>query len=123
MEQGKKSDALEMLLKAFYLDLSGVDAQSLFLLYQEGFYIKKDLKEYFNVAVMLPSGNVAALENFQGIYDSEMIDQLYMWKLPVQICDRELFCEIIESAIYGLLERELTNKKLKIAYDKFIDGL
>jgi len=110
-------------LKAFYLDLSGVDAQSLFLLYQEGFYIKKDLKEYFNVAVMLPSGNVAALENFQGIYDSEMIDQLYMWKLPVQICDRELFCEIIESAIYGLLERELTNKKLKIAYDKFIDGL
>lgn len=123
VEQGKRSDALEMLLKVFYLDLSGVDVQSLFHLYQEGFYTKKDLKEYFNVAVMIPPGNVAALEKFQGIYDSEMIDQLYMWKLPVQICDRELFREIIESAINGLLERELTNKKLKTAYDKFIDGL
>ncbi len=81
------------------------------------------MKEYFNVAVILLSGNVAALEKFQDIYDSEMIDQLYMWKLPVQICDKKLFREIIESAIDGLVEREHANEKLKMAYDKFIDEL
>jgi hypothetical protein len=123
MEQGKRSDALEMLLKVFYLDLSGVEVQSLLHLYQERFYTKKGLREYFNVAVMLPPGNVAALEKFQDIYDSEMIDQLYMWKLPVQICDKKLFREIIESAIDGLVEREHANEKLKTAYDKFIDEL
>ncbi|MDR1770530.1 MAG: hypothetical protein LBS02_07830 [Hungatella sp.] len=52
-----------------------------------------------------------------------MINQLYMRKHPVQICDKKLFREIIESAIDGLVERELANEKLKTAYDKFIDEL
>ena len=41
----------------------------------------------------------------------------------MQICDKKLFREIIESAIDGLIEREHANEKLKTAYDKFIDEL
>lgn len=41
LEQGKRSDALEMLLKVFYLDLSGVELQSLLNLYHQNIYTKK----------------------------------------------------------------------------------
>ena len=123
MEQGKRSDALEILLKVFYLDLSGVELQPLLDLYRQNIYTKKELKEYFNVAVMLPPANVAVLEKFNDIYDSEMIDVLYMWKLPVQICDEKLFQEIIESAINGSLDEEQTTKKLRINYNKFVDRM
>jgi len=67
--------------------------------------------------------NVAVLEKFNDIYDSEMIDVLYMWKLPVQICDKKLFQEIIESAINGALDAEQTTKKLRINYNKFVDRM
>lgn len=123
MEQGKRSDALEILLKVFYLDLSGVLSQSMFNMYREKFYTKKELKEYANVALMLAPGLVAALGKFEDIYDPEMVDMLFDWKLPVQICDKELFREIIEKAIRGLLDEELANRKLKTAYNRFVDRL
>lgn len=72
---------------------------------------------------MLSPGNVAILEKFNDIYDSEMIDVLYMWKLPVQICGKMLFQEIIESAINGSLDEEQATKKLRINYNKFVDRL
>ena len=52
-----------------------------------------------------------------------MIDVLYMWKLPIQICDKELFRTIIESAVNGTFDEEQANKKLKAAYNKFVDKL
>lgn len=123
MEQGKRSDALEMLLRVLYLDMSGIQAKDMFDLYRQKFYTKKQLREYVNVAVMLAPGIINPLEKFQDIYDSEMIDILYMWKLPIQICDKELFRTIIECAVSGTYDEELANKKLKAAYNKYVDKL
>ncbi len=63
------------------------------------------------------------MEQFKDIYDPEMIDVLYMWKLPIQICDKELFQIIIESAVNGNYDEEQANRKLKAAYYKFVDKL
>lgn len=123
MEQRKRSDALEMLLRVFYLDLSGVLAQPMFNMYQEKFYTKKDLREYVNIALMLAPGLVTALGEFDDIYVPEMIDMLFDWKLPVQICDKELFREIIEKSISRSLDEEQAYRKIKNAYNRFVDKL
>lgn len=123
LEQGKRSDALEMLLKVLYLDMSGIHAKTMFDMYRQKFYTRKQLKEYADVAVMLAPGIIHPLEKFKDIYDSEMIDILYLWKLPIQICDKELFRIIIESAVEGNYDEEQANRQLKTAYYKFVDKL
>lgn len=123
LEQGKRSDALEMLLKVLYLDMSGIHAKTMFDMYRQKFYTRKQLKEYADVAVMLAPGIIHPLEKFKDIYDSEMIDILYLWKLPIQICDKELFRIIIESAVEGNYDEEQVNRQLKTAYYKFVDKL
>lgn len=123
LKQGKRSDALEMLLKVLYLDMSGIHAKDMLDLYRQKFYTKKQLKEYADVAIMLAPGIIHSLEKYKDIYDSEMIDVLYIWKLPIQICDKKLFREIIECAVNGTYDEEQANKKLKAAYNKFIDQL
>lgn len=123
MEQGKRADALEMLLRVLYLDMSGIHAKDMFELYRQKFYTKKQLKEYADVAVTLAPGIVYPLEKFRDIYDSEMIDVLYTWKLPIQICDKEMFRTIIECAVSGAYEEERVDKKLKTAYNKYVDTL
>lgn len=123
LEQGKRSDALEMLLKVLYLDMSGIHAKAMFDMYKQKFYTRKQLKEYADVAIMMAPGIIHPLEQFKDIYDPEMIDVLYMWKLPIQICDKELFQIIIESAVNGNYDEEQANRKLKAAYYKFVDKL
>lgn len=123
LEQGKRSDALEMLLRVLYLDMSGIHAKVMFDLYRQKVYTKKQLKEYADTIAALAPGIVYPLEKFRDIYDSEMIDVLYMWKLPIQICDKELFRTIIESAVSGTYDEEQANKKLRAAYNKFVDKL
>lgn len=48
---------------------------------------------------------------------------VYAGKLPIQICDKELFRTIIESAVSGTYDEEQANKrKLRAAYNKFVDS-
>ena len=122
-EKGNMSDALELLLKVFYIDLSGVEGMSMYDLYHQNLYTKKDLKEHFMVSVMVPPGNIASLREFENVYDSDMIDQLFAWKLPLNICSIDLFREIIESGIYGIFDEEITEKKLQTAYNKYVDSI
>ena len=56
-------------------------------------------------------------------YDSEMIDQLYTWQLPMNICSKELFKEIIESGINDCFDEELVNTKLRRSFNKMVDAL
>ena len=122
-EKGNMSDALELLLKVIYIDLSGVEGMSMYDLCHQNLYTKKDLKEHFMVSVMVPPGNIASLREFENVYDSDMIDQLFEWKLPLNICSIDLFREIIESGIYGIFDEEITEKKLQTAYNKFVDSI
>lgn len=85
-EKGNMSDALEMLLKVFYLDFSGIEGENSYHLYREGILTKKILKEYFQICILLAPGNVKLLSEYKELYDAEMIEQLYSWQLPTNIC-------------------------------------
>lgn len=123
-EEGKRKRALEMLLNVLYIDLSGVEGCSCYELYLSGIYTKKELLEYFNVAIMIAPGIVYPIESLADVYEVEMIDRMYgNFKLPVQICTQEIFKEIIHVVIQGEFDEEKCEAVLKKEYQKFVNGL
>lgn len=122
-EQGKRSDALEMLLRVFYLDLSASGMENFFDLYKQGYWTKKQLKEEFNIAIMLAPGIINALAELKDFYDESMVFDIYGWKEAFPICDQELFTKIVNSIMDGSYDEEKTLAKLKAAYNKLISSL
>ncbi|SCY63071.1 SAP domain-containing protein [Butyrivibrio sp. INlla14] len=122
--KGNMSDALEILLKVFYLDLNGTTSAKTFELYKESKVFTKDyLKDVFNAYVMIAPGLVKDLPDFKNVYDADMITVLYAWKLPMYICPKELFQQIIEAGINGTLDIEKALGLLQIEYNKMVDRL
>lgn len=122
-EEGKNADALEMLLEICYLNLSGVKIQIFLDNYRGKKDLKKKLKETFAYSVTISSETLELLKKFKELYDRKLIDQLYEEPLPVQICEKELFCEIIEASMEGRLDREAVAEKLRERYDRYVDTL
>ena len=122
-EEGKKERAIEMLLRVLYIDLSGVLGMSCYQMYKTGFYTKKELLEYFNVAIMLAPGIINPISEYKDFYSDEMVDRIYDQKLPVQICDRKLFLTLVHSVLDGTYDESVIEKKLKTAYNKFVQEL
>lgn len=122
-EEGKRLPALEMLLRVLYIDLSGVEGKSVYELYKQGIYTKKEAVEYFNVAVMLAPGIVHPISEYKDIYTDSLVDKLYEQKLPVQICDKALFLTIVHSIINNEYDEEATEMMLKREYKKLIEKI
>lgn len=122
-EEGKRKNALEMLLRVLYIDLSGVEALDNFRLYKQGYYTKQDLKEYYGVAFMLAPGIIYPIAEFVDVYDEAVVDKIYEQKLPVQLCDKVLFKKIINAIMDDTYNEEKTEKELKKSYYKLIDNI
>lgn len=122
-EEGKRKNALEMLLRVLYIDLSGVEALDNFRLYKQGYYTKQDLKEYYGVAFMLAPGIIYPIAEFVDVYHEAVVDKIYEQKLPVQLCDKVLFKKIINAIMDDTYNEEKTEKELKKSYYKLIDNI
>lgn len=122
-EEGKREHAIEMLLRVLYIDLSGVYAISNFEMYKRGLYKKKDLYEYFDIAIMLAPGIVHPIAEFKDVYSDGIVDRLYEQKLPVHICDKKLFFTLVHSILDGTYDETAIEKKLNSAYNKYVQGL
>ena len=122
-EEGKRERAIEMLLRVLYIDLSGVLGMSCFDLYKSGMYSKKELYEYFNVAIMIAPGIINPISEFKDVYSDEIVDRLYEQKLPIQLCDKNLFLTLIHSILEGTYDEAAIENKLKSSYNKFIQML
>lgn len=123
VEEGKRKNALEMLLRVLYIDLSGVEALDNFRLYKQGYYTKQELKEYYGVAFMLAPGIIYPIAEFFDVYDEAVVDRIYEQKLPVQLCDKVLFKKIINTIMDDTYNEEKTEKELKRSYYKLIDNI
>lgn len=119
-EEGKREHALQMLLRVLYLYLSGVEVLNYHNLYRQGIYNQKQMREWFNVIIMIAPGIVNPIKDFADVYSDEIVDKLYEQKLPVQMCDKELFLPIVHSVIDGTYDQEVTEEKLKRAYYKYL---
>ena len=119
-EEGKRERALQMLLRVLYIDLSGVEGMQWYDMYRQGFYKQKEVRECFNIAIMLAPGILEPIKNFEDIYTDDIVNNIYEQKLPVQICDKKLFLSIVHSVIDGTYNQETTEEKLKRAYYKYL---
>lgn len=119
-EVGKRELALEMLLRVLYIDLSGVCGLDTLKLYKDGFYSKEELIDYFDSFVMLAPGIVNGIIRYHDIFNDSFIDHLYEQKLPIQICEKKLFLEIVHSILDGSYNEEYTKLQLRDAYSKTI---
>lgn len=121
-EEGKNSDALELLLKVLYIDFSGHQFPEMYDLYRRKIYSKSQLLDMFNVVIMVAPGLLEYLNKFKDFYDSEMIDVLYSWRLPVQITKKEVFETVVECYMNGSLNYDGVCKTLQLEYNKFVDN-
>lgn len=123
VEEKKRERAFEMLLRVIYIDLSGVCDYNSQKLYSSGVYTKKQLYEHFDIAIMLAPGLVKDVPLFSDIYNDVIIDKLYEQKLPVQVCDKDLFRSIILSILDGSYDENKVREKLEQAYKKVVEAL
>lgn len=119
-EESKREQALQMLLRVLYIDLSGVEGIQWYDMYRQGFYNQKQVRECFDIAIMLAPGILNPIKDFEDIYSDALIDHIYEQTLPVQICEKKLFLTIVHSVFDGTYNQEATEEKLKRAYYKYL---
>jgi hypothetical protein len=119
-EEGKRERALYMLLRVLYIDLSGVEGMQWYDMYRRGFYNQKQIRESFDIAIILAPGILNPIKDFKDIYYDELVDSIYEQKLPMQICEKKLFLNIVHSVLDGTYDQEATEEKLKRAYYKYL---
>ena len=119
-EEGKREHALQMLLRVLYIDLSGIEGMQWYDMYRQGIYKEKEIRDLFNIAIMLAPGIIHPIKEFEDVYTDDIVEKLYEQKLPVQVCEKKLFLSIIHSVLDGSYDEEAISKKLKRAYYKFL---
>lgn len=117
-QEGKRKNALEMLLRVIYIDFSGVCGMEFWDLYTSGVYSKKEILDTYDVAVMIAPGLINSLDQYKDIFDPSIVDHIYEFKLPFCCCDQKLFLSIISSIMNETYDEEAVNNKLKAAYRK-----
>ena len=122
-EFGDSARSLRYLLQVLYIDVSGVMGMESYMEFKKGSYMtKQSLKSYFVSHVMI-AGITDRIAKNKEYYDPSIIDKLYSWKLPVMICERSLFTEIVNSIMDGSFNQQFYLAQLKLRYDRFVDGL
>ena len=122
-EEGRHQDSLSMLLRVLYIDLSGSYAMNNINLYYKKVYTKKDLKDYFDIAIMLAPGIVNAVSDYKEYYSPDIINRLYEQELPIQICDKKVFQDIVESILNDKFDEKSVLSQLQKSYNKLISSL
>lgn len=112
-----------MLLRVLYIDLSGIGVLDNISSYKHGYYTRKELKADYGVAFMFAPGIVHLIIEFADIYEEAIIDRIYEQKLPIQLCNKELFKNIVKSVIDDTYDEEKAEKELKKAYYKLVDSI
>ena len=122
-EEGRRPDALRMLLMVFYIDLSGIQGLCYIDLYRSGVYKQKDVLENFGISITLAPGIVSSIAELQDAYTDEMIPTLYKHKLPVQVCDQKMFTTIVQSILDGTYDESKVTAQLQQAFNRTFRAL
>ena len=120
---GKDSEALQALLKVLYIDCSCAGRKSTFDSYVEGFYTKKDLLEQTDTLLFITPNLLDKLKPYASIYSDAMVEELYRWKLPVQVCTKDTFFQIVHFMMDGTGDERRAYQVLYWDYLNYLKGL
>lgn len=123
MEEKKYKNSVEMLLRVIYIDVSGAEGLPYLKMYQEGSFTAKEARDSFHAAVILAPGLFVRLSKLHEYYEEAFVDRIFQWRLPVNICSKSLFLEMVNATFDGTFDEEMFYKKLKAAYNRMIRQL
>lgn len=122
-EEGRYKDALVMIMRVLYIDLSGVAGLQYLNLYKSGVYKQKDILDSFDISIMLAPGIIQPIAKYKSEYTDDIIPLLYQQKLPINVCDQKLFTAIVLSIMDGSYDDAKATAQLKAAYNKTFRAL
>lgn len=123
VEERKRRSAIEMLLRIIYIDVSGVEGLDYLRLYRDGSFTEKEAKDNFGASVMIAPGLVADISSYADVYEDAIVDRIYEWKLPLNICEKELFLDMVHSCLNEAFDEKKFMSKLKRAYDEAVHDM
>ncbi len=121
-EYGSRRRALCYLLQNAYISVSGVMGMECYKMYLDGITSKQNLKSLF-LSCLTPIGASDLIRKHKDEYDESILDRLFAWHLPVMLCERDLFSEIIDSIMDGTYNPQFFSAQLKVRFEKFVDSL
>ena len=117
-EYGDKTLALRYLLQMLYIRVSGICGYSSYLFYLLGDYDINMMENLFSSTFSF--GGFELIREHEPYYDDKMIDELYEWKLPVMLCEKEDFIKIV----HGIFEETYDHEQcMEWLYGQYIDFL
>lgn len=122
-DEGRRVDAIQMLLRVLYLDLSGVSGIPSYDMCRRKIISKKDLLNHFEANFMIAPGIIEPIAEYRDVYSDEMVDKLFGWKLPVQVCSKKTFLKLVHTALEGNFDTTEVTKDLKSEYNAFVKRL
>ena len=122
-DEGRRVDAIQMLLRVLYLDLSGVSGIPSYDMCRRKIISKKDLLNHFEANFMIAPGIIEPIAEYRDVYSDEMVDKLFAWKLPVQVCSKKTFLKLVHAALEGNFDTTEVTKELKNEYNAFVKRL
>lgn len=123
LEENKRKQACRIILHVLYLDLSGVYSRDALRLYKSGILNKDELYGTLSVAPFFAPFVICPIVELKDVFDIKYIDRIYEHRLPFNICNKELFIEIVESLIYGTFDEVYYTKRLEEQCKKLVASL
>lgn len=123
LEENKRKQACRIILHVLYLDLSGVYSRDALRLYKSGILKKDELYGTLSVTPFFAPFVICPIVELKDVFDIKYIDRIYEHRLPFNICNKELFIEIVESLIYGTFDEVYYTKRLEEQCKKLVASL
>ena len=123
LEENKRKQACRIILHVLYLDLSGVYSRDALRLYKSGILKKDELYGTLSVTPFFTPFVICPIVELKDVFDIKYIDRIYEHRLPFNICNKELFIEIVESLIYGTFDEVYYTKRLEEQCKKLVASL
>lgn len=123
VKEGKRKEALRMLLRIIYIDFNGTELWSAF---KDDDNTKKEIlsslsPDDFEIAIFIIPDLIESILAYADVYDDLIIDDIYTQKLPFKIVSKTLFKRIIHNILNGNYDLEAVENELRTAYLKFIN--
>ncbi len=117
--EGKRVHALFMLLRILYIDVSGVDNLYLF---KYGSVCIDDIDEYF-AFIFMTSDLLDKIREYSDVYTEDLVDRVYESALPIMVCPKKYFKEIVKSIIDDEFDKEQVKTELKRYFIDYIENI
>lgn len=122
-EERKRREALYFFLRVLYIDISGIDCLLSLNLYKEKLCTLNDIKKQSDAFILIAPAIPPIIKKHADVYTEDLVDRVYENALPIMVCPKEYFKEIVKSIIDDEFDKEQVNTELKRYFIDYIENI